>query len=68
MVFVTSDWWVVQGSWFLMTKKDLGNLVNRANEPGVGCGVYAALGIRVLVKMRGGSQFRYVVRCSSRAR
>ena len=64
-VFVNGDRWAVQGSWFSMTKEDLENLMNRANDPGVGRGVYAGLGLRVLVKLRGGSQFKFVVRCSS---
>lgn len=48
-----------------MKKEDLGNLVNRVNDPGVGHGVYATLGTVVLDKMRGGSQFTYVVHRSS---
>ena len=42
----------MQGFWFSMTKEDLGNMVNRANDPGVGREVYAALGHRVLAKLR----------------
>lgn len=44
-MFVNSDMWVVHDSWFSMTKEDIGNLVNRANDSEVGRRVCAALGL-----------------------
>ena len=43
--------WVIEGSWFPVTRVDL-NLVNRVIAPRVGHRlIYAALGVRVLGKL-----------------
>lgn len=65
-VIVSCDMWTIEGSWFPMTREYLGNLVNINITPWVGHGlVYAALGVRGLGRLRGGSQFRFVVVRSS---